>query len=281
MPPYRAPYTFALTCISRAIEVRDRLFKPVPRTLRTLAPGITVSRESFLSGNNRIDAAFVRQAAIPPRAAIVLCHGIGETVDRWFPVQQLLALNGVASLVFDYSGYGSSTGRVDWRQSELDAIAAFQHLQSLVHPLPLSILGFSLGTGIAAAIIHKVPAENLILCAAFTSFRKGARSVGIPLPLSPLVPNIWTTQESLRTCPVPVLLVHGEKDGLFPVKMARDLAAACHGNAELVVVPNVAHNQPFRTPDLDFWGPVISWVIPEAAAQAASAAPQVPAIHLN
>jgi len=63
--------------------------------------------------------------------------------------------------------------------------------------------------------------------------------------------------------------------------MARDLAAGRPGNTTLVIVPNVSHNQPFRTPDLDFWGPVISWVIPEAPAQAASAAPQVPAIHLN
>ena len=281
MPPFRAPYTFALTCISRAIEVRDRLFKPVPAHLRTPALGITVSRESFQSGNNRIDAAFVRQAATPPQAALVLCHGIGETVDRWFPVQQLLALNGVASLVFDYSGYGRSTGRVDWLQSELDAVAAFQHMQQLMYPLPVSLLGFSLGTGIATAIIDKVNTENLILCAAFTSFREGARSVGIPLQLSRLVPAIWPTRETLRACSIPVLIVHGETDGLFPVQMARDLAAGRPGNTTLVIVPNVSHNQPFRTPDLDFWGPVISWVVPEVAAQAASAAPQMPAIHLK
>jgi len=281
MPPLRVPYTFALTCISRALEVRDLLFKPVPAHLRTPAPGIAVSRESFSSGNNLIDAVFVRQTTTPPQAAIVLCHGIGETVDRWFPVQQLLALNGVASLGFDYSGYGRSTGRVDWRQSELDAVAAFDHMRHLVHPLPASLLGFSLGTGIAAAIIHKVSAEKLILCAAFTSFRDGAFTAGIPRAFSYLVPAIWDTRQSLPNCPVPVLIVHGEKDSLFPLKMARELVAACPGNTELVVVPNVGHNQPFRTPDLDFWGPVISWVVPEVAVQAAAAAPQVPALHLK
>lgn len=281
MPPYRVPYTVALTAISRALEVRDLLFKPVPAALRTPASGIAVSRESFSSGKNLIDSVYVRQATTPPQAAIVLCHGIGETVDRWFPVQQLLALNGVASLVFDYSGYGRSSGRVDWRQSEVDAVAAFEHMQRLVHPLPVSILGFSLGTGIAAAIIDKVNAEHLILCAAFTSFHDGARSAGMPFFLFPLVPDIWRTLDSLPACPVPVLVVHGEKDGLFPVKMARDLAAACPGNADLIVVPKVYHNQPFRKPDLDYWGHVISWLIPEVAAQAASAAPQAPAIHLN
>jgi hypothetical protein len=40
--------------------------------------------------------------------------------------------------------------------------------------------------------------------------------------------------------------------------MARDLASCCSGPAELLILPNVAHNQPFRKPDLSYWGPIIS-----------------------
>ena len=70
------------------------------------------------------------------KAALLICHGIGEIVEYWFPVQQLLAANGVASLVFDYSGYGRSSGSIDWSQCELDAIDAFEYLKSIAPSTP-------------------------------------------------------------------------------------------------------------------------------------------------
>jgi alpha-beta hydrolase superfamily lysophospholipase len=226
---------------------------------------VALERTFIPSGKNRLDVVFVHPEAGPAKAAVLILHGIGETVQRWFPVQQLLALNGVASLVFDYSGYGRSTGTVDWSQCEDDAVVAFEHLRGLAYPLPVSVLGFSLGSGIAAAMIHRVQANRLVLCAAFTSFRNGARSVGLPEVLSRYVPPIWCTQQSLRRCSLPVIVVHGEKDGLFPVRMARELANACGGPAELIVVPNVAHNQPFRRPDLSYWGLIVSRLAGEEA----------------
>ena len=263
MRSHRLSFTVALTCISRALMLRDQLFDVVPKRLRIRAAGVGLSQTFIPNGKNRLDVVFVQPTAAPPKAAVLILHGIGENVQRWFPVQQLLALNGVASLVFDYSGYGRSTGRVDWSQCEDDAVVAFEHLRRLAHPLPVSVLGFSLGSGIAAAMILRVPANRLVLCASFTSFREGARSVGIPAALSRYVPPIWTTKESLRNCSVPVLVVHGEKDGLFPVRMARELANACGGPAELIVVPNVAHNQPFRRPELSYWGLIVSRLVGE------------------
>jgi uncharacterized protein len=263
MPQHRISYTVALTCISRALFVRDQLFNRVPRRLRAKSPDISMSQSFVQSGGNLLDAVFVEPAAGTAKAAILICHGIGETVDRWFPVQQLLALNGVASLVFDYSGYGRSTGTVDWSQCEDDAIAAFEHLQRLADPLPVTLLGYSLGSGIAAAILRRIKTNLLVLCAAFTSFRDGALSTGIPRALTSLVPPIWHTRETLRECSLPVLVVHGETDGLFPVQMACDLAASC-GNAELLVVPNVGHNQPFRRPDLSYWGLIIDRLTPRS-----------------
>jgi hypothetical protein len=166
-------------------------------------------------------------------------------------------------LVFDYSGYGLSTGRVDWIQCETDAEAAFQQLARLTSPLPIGILGFSLGSGPAAAIASRVHADHLILGAAFTSFRDAARVAGVPRALSKLVPPIWSAMDSLRDCSVPVLILHGERDKLFPVRMAHDLAACCPGKVELLVVPDLAHNQPFRKPDLAYWGHIIARLLAE------------------
>lgn len=261
MLAHRRSFTVALTSISRVILLRDQIFGwSGIRHRGHHHPDLSVSSHSIPSGSSLLDAVFVEPAPVPARAAVLLCHGIGEIVDHWFPVQSLLAANGVASLLFDFSGYGRSTGRVDWSQFEEDAVSSFACLERSAPTLPLSLLGFSLGSGIAAAIANRVPARRLVLCAAFTSFRDAARSFGLPASFSSVVPDIWIAEESLRGCLLPVLIVHGEKDRLFPLDMARELASHCGPAAELVVVPNTAHNQPFRRPHLSYWGPIAEWI---------------------
>jgi hypothetical protein len=46
------------------------------------------------------------------------------------------------------------------------------------------------------------------------------------------------------------------------VQMARDLVSWCPGPAELIVVPNLSHNHPFRKPTQAYWGQIVSRLIP-------------------
>ena len=239
-------------------------------------PSVHVSRHAIPSGSQVLDALFVKPIADDARASVLICHGIGETAGDWLAVQQLLAANGIASLVFDYCGYGGSSGFFNTGQSEQDAISAFAYLEQLTAPLPVSLLGFSLGSGIACAIIHKVPVHRLVLCAAFTSLRKAAASIGFPKALVSLVPPVWDARDALCNCPVPVLVVHGERDRLFPVRMAQELIGLCGSQSELIVVPTVAHNQPFRRPQLSYWEAIISWLLAADGMPAIIVRSQVP-----
>jgi pimeloyl-ACP methyl ester carboxylesterase len=266
MRAYSLSFTVALTIISKFCILRDRIYETAGFARRVDTSDPSASRHTIPSGSNLLDAIFVEPSAAPAQAAILICHGIGENVERWFLVQQLLAANGVASLVFDYSGYGRSNGSISAAQCDLDALSAFGFLQRLVSPLPIAILGFSLGTGPAAAISNKVAADRLVLCAAFTSFRDAVCTFGLPARLAFLAPPIWSAKKSLCECTLPILVVHGENDGLFPVKMARNLISCCPVGAELVLVPGLAHNQPFRKPHLDYWGLILSRLVPESAA---------------
>jgi uncharacterized protein len=257
---HRVYFTYAITCISRYMILRDQALGWTKAGRRPAGVDERASRHTIRSAESVLDSVFVEPVSGAANAAVLLCHGIGETVEQWFGVQQLLAANSVASLVFDYSGYGRSTGRPDWEQFERDAVAAFDVLRELTRGLPLSVIGFSLGSGVATATINQLAAHRLILCEAFTSFRSAATAAWIPRPLTLLVPPIWHAAEPLSQCKLPVLVVHGENDRLFPVRMAAELAAYCRPEARMVVVPGVSHNQPFRTPRLSYWGPVIEWV---------------------
>lgn len=256
---HRPSFTLTLQCASRIIWLYDRLLRRTPgRPLE--APNLLISRHTIPSGNSVLDAVFVEPAAQPARASVLICHGIGEVATQWFPIQRFFADAGIASLVFDYSGYGRSSGRPTWTQCEQDGISAFEVLKRLAPSSPITLLGFSLGTGIVPAIVDRVNANRLVLCAGFSSFRAAAHAAGIPSFLSPLVPPIWDAAASLPSCKLPVLVVHSTADGLFPVQMARDIVSSCGGNAELLLVHGIGHKEPFYKPDLSYWGPIISWL---------------------
>jgi len=259
----RFAFTTAVTVASRALILRDKLLGRMKRTRLDYLAAPGISKRKIPSGNQILDAVFVSPAGERTRAALLICHGIGETVDHWGAVQTLLAAHGVASLVFDYAGYGGSTGIVDWEQCEEDSIAAFGALKSVVPGLPIGILGFSMGSGIAAAVLDRIAPQNLILCSAFTSFREAACSVGLPRVLSFLAPPIWNNLESLRRCSHEALILHCEQDRVFPTRMASSLAACCGSGAKLVVVPNQKHNEPFYRPQFRYWNHVISLLMPD------------------
>jgi pimeloyl-ACP methyl ester carboxylesterase len=250
-------FTIVVTLASRYFALRDRLLgriKPV------VSSGI-VERHTIDSGKNSLDAVFVAPAEEPPRAALLICHGIGETVENWLGVQHLLAEQGIATLVFDYSGYGRSTGSIRASQCEQDALCAFRFLRHLLPSLPASILGFSLGSGVAVAISGSATARRLVICAAYTSIRDAALQVGIPRFLGFIVPPIWDSRDTLRSSHIPVLVVHGKRDRLFPVKMAQALAAACGGSARLSVMPGVGHDDPYDRPESLYWREIGSFLL--------------------
>jgi uncharacterized protein len=256
----RMVFSVSVAFTWRAFLLRDRLLDQIPKTPSASAPGILVSRHSIPSGAHRLDACFVRPSR-PKPAAILICHGIGEIVDHWLAAQNLLAANGIASLVFDYTGYGKSQGNADWQRCEENAVSAFAYLEALVPATPISVLGFSMGSGIATAILRRIPASQLILCSAFTSFREAAYVLGLPRALLPMLPPIWRNIDSLPCCPVPVLIVHSDRDRAFPLRMASELASVCGPKGDLVVVLNHAHNEAFYRPHMSYWSNVIRKIL--------------------
>jgi alpha-beta hydrolase superfamily lysophospholipase len=250
-----------VTVASRTLILGNKFLRGVKRAPFEDPLCLKISRRSIVSDNRLLDAVFVAPAREPVRAAVLLCHGIGETVEHWFGVQKLLATEGVASLVFDYAGYGKSSGRIGWKQCEEDAIAAFSTLQALLPETPVSILGFSLGSGVAGAVLDRISPKNLVLCSSFTSFQAAACCAGVPRGLSFLVPPIWNTEESLRHCSLPVLVLHCERDRLFPIQMAKNLASSCKEHAKLVIVSNLRHNDPYNRPDRQYWDHVVSILV--------------------
>ena len=243
--------------VHRALVLRNWILGLSYPECDVMVPPADVERCWVSRAGDGRDAVLVRPHNRAVSAAVLLLHGIGETVEHWGAVQQMFAAQGVASLVVDYAGFGRSPGWFSTDGAERDAWAAYEMLRRRFPTLRISLVGFSLGSGIAAAIYERTGADLLVLCAAYPSLRRAARSIGLPKIFRLLMPDAWRTEEMLRGCRLPVLIVHGELDRLFPCTLARDLAAKSSSPCELMVIPGVSHDDPIFRPSLLFWGPVL------------------------
>lgn len=247
-----------LTGVSRGLTCRDRLLG-VTRRLRKHEE----RHEFFIaSGKRKLACAYL--PGVDGGPAVLLCHGIGETVEHWSDVQTLFHDHGIGSLVFDYSGYGKSTGRACAEHCDGDLVAAYAELRQRVGPeTPVFVLGFSLGSGIAAhgaSALHP-PITGIFLCEAFDSFREAACAAGVPRWLAQAVPDIWTTLAAMGRVHMPVWLVHSDGDRLFPMEMPRRILNACGPWGQLIVVKGLGHNEPYLTAADTYWRPVIERIL--------------------
>lgn len=58
-------------------------------------------------------------------------------------------------------------------------------------------------------------------------------------------PDSASATEALQRCKVPILLIHGEEDGLVPCEMSRTNYEACSSEKELLLVPGADHGMSY------------------------------------
>jgi hypothetical protein len=92
-----------------------------------------ISGHSIASSDSSLDAVYVEPAGRALQFVVLICHGIGEIVDGCLPVQRLLAANGAASLVFDYSAMDEARDasvRFSMKRTQLRPSITFMGLRS-------------------------------------------------------------------------------------------------------------------------------------------------------
>lgn len=183
---------------------------------------------------------------MPARAArghILFAHGNGGTIGDRVPIFALLGELGFDVLAFDYRGYGRSTGRPTERGTYLDARAAREALldRAGVDPDRVLYLGKSLGGGVMVELSSRFPPAGLILMSTFTGIRDAARSLYPFLP-GPLVPDAYPNLRRIRGLRTPLLLMHGDRDELLPLRHAHRLFDAAPEPKRLEVFAGAGHN---------------------------------------
>lgn len=191
----------------------------------------------------RLAGWYVPSAGPSPAPVLVWFPGNAETIAGIAPVIRQLRPDGWALLALDYRGYGASTGRAGVAAAEGDVAAVWSWLEAEpgLDTSRVVVYGRSIGSGSAFAFASRRPVAGLIVESAFTSLGAVAR---IHYRLFPpwLAGGGFNNMARMDSLRCPVLVIHGERDGIIPAAMGRALAERAGERAELLIVPGADHN---------------------------------------
>lgn len=182
-------------------------------------------------------------APAPARGHVLLCHGNAGNITSRMAHARLLGGIGFDVMLFDYRGYGRSSGSPSEEGTYRDARAALAALlrRPGVDPRRVFYLGESLGAAVALELALRSPPAGLILQSPFTSVRDMARAVYRVIPRR-IVPDAYPSLRIIRDLRSPLLVLHGEGDDVVPVEQGRALHAAAPEPKRIEIFAGARHN---------------------------------------
>lgn len=159
---------------------------------------------------------------------VVLVHGRSANISSRSPVMQHLVADGMGVLMFDYRGYGASSGRPSEHNIIQDTLTAYHWLRARgVDAQRIVVVGQSLGNGPAAALAAQQPVGGLLLVSPFTTLpdAMAERLPWLPVHLVPWTRNRFDVGAYLVRFRGPTVLITSKDDGMVPLKNARRLQA--------------------------------------------------------
>jgi fermentation-respiration switch protein FrsA (DUF1100 family) len=131
-------------------------------------------------------------------------------------------------LIFDYPGYGRSTGKPSESGCYAAADAAYDWLvhEKGVAPEKIVLHGGSLGGGVAVELATRRRYRALILVGTFTSIPDMAAQLYPWLPARWFIRNRFESLNKIARTEGRVFIAHGTADSFIPFAMAEQLFAA-------------------------------------------------------
>ena len=182
--------------------------------------------------------------------ALLYFGGNGENVvhnvarfHRQFPDTRLYLMN--------YRGYGGSSGEPDEQAFYRDAALLFDHAAAAHERV--SVIGRSLGSGVAAWLAAHRPVHRLVLVTPYDSVESVAQAAYPVAPVSLLLRDRYPSIDVAMDIAAPTLIVQAEEDRIIPAAHTERLAqrlAERDGGAALarITLAGTNHNSIARSP---------------------------------
>ena len=231
-----------------------RLLYPAPRRPFVAAAALPAGCEELTlpgeAGGPAVRALRLRGAAGSP--TLVWFHGNGELADDLLPLGLRYASEGLGFVAMEYRGYGRAAGAAPteaglYADAERLLLALERERGGRGGPearAPLVVVGYSLGSAIAAELAARGRGDRFVLVAPFTSITDMASRLAPLLPARLILAERFDTLAKAQSFRGRVLVIHGAEDELVPFDMGYAVAGAARG-ARLVTVPSGHHADVF------------------------------------
>jgi fermentation-respiration switch protein FrsA (DUF1100 family) len=185
------------------------------------------------------------------KQTILYFHGNGgEIADR---AERFAAYQAQGFGVFflSYRGYGASTGLPSEQGLINDALAAHDWLMARgIAAGEVMLVGESLGSGVAVQLAAERRVKALALEAPFASAANVAAAAFWWLPARLLMKDKFDSIAVIDKVKAPLLIIHGDRDGVVPLSEGQALFARANEPKEMVVIPGGSHGSIFSA---DSW----------------------------
>jgi uncharacterized protein len=215
-------------------------FPDARRTLPALA-GLPQAEEVHLTSS---DGEKLIAWHVAPRAGkplVIYFQGNAGGLDLRVGRFRWLIADGTGLLALCYRGYGGSTGRPSEVGLIRDAAAAYDFAAARYAPSRIVPFGESLGTAVAIALAADHKVAGVILDAPFTSAADVGAAAYFFAPVRWLIKDAWRSDRRVGQIHAPVLVLHGERDRVVPIRFGERLFALANEPKHMVRFPAGGH----------------------------------------
>jgi len=152
-----------------------------------------------------------------PRASLIFFHGNGGNISHRLEKIRIFNELGLNIFIFDYRGYGASSGKPGEMATYMDGEAAYRYIteEKGIPADNLILYGESLGAAVASWTAQKHPHGALIIDSGFTSIPDIGRHYYPFLPVNIISRIRYPTLQHLEDIHGPLLIIHSTEDEII------------------------------------------------------------------
>jgi uncharacterized protein len=186
-----------------------------------------------------LDLTAWRRPGDSDKPTIVLFHGNAQDASWRIDIAAQAARHGYAIVLATYRGFGGNPGKPSEEGLYADARATLDAVVSG----PFVLWGESLGTGVATKMATERRVAGVILQSPYISVADRAGEMMWWMPARALVTDRFDSIARIASIQAPLLIVHGARDTLIPIRHGRALYDAALEPKTFVELPDRGHNE--------------------------------------
>lgn len=190
----------------------------------------------------RLNNLLIKSAKISSEGLIFFLHGNAGALDSWGHIARFYNELGYDVFILDYRGFGKSESTITSQQQLFDdAQLAYDYAKELYVEDQIIVMGFSIGTGIAAYLASKNNPRMLILKAPYYNLKTLVSSYVFFAPTF-LLKYSFETNKYLLDCKMPIMLFHGDSDEIIHYQNSLKLRECMKTSDRIIILPYQGHN---------------------------------------